>query len=1151
MPDVIEIAALGEGTGVAAGTPPGLDGRVIGDLARTHGAVIHVARDDGRVATTAELLRFFHPNLVVREFPAWDCLPYDRVSPRSDIVGRRIDTLFELVSQSQAKNLVVLTTVNAILQRLPARSIMRGARFVAKAGERIDNAAMLAFLAANGYRRADTVRESGEYAIRGGIVDVFAPGTELPARLDLFGDTLEAIRLFDPMTQRSGDRATQLVLKPVSEILFSDDAVQRFRSGYRELFGAAAGDPLYDSVSEGVRPAGVEHWLPLFHERLETLFDYLPDALVVLDHQCDEVAQARFDQIAEYYAARVAHLGKSGDGPPYRPVPPERLYLDDAQWRDVLQTRRSMRLSPFALPDGVAGRDLGGRPGLDFAAARKQSGVALFDAVRERIVASHHAGRAVLIACYSAGSRERLRGLLADHGIQDLHTVETWEDAKLHSGAVSLVRLGLENGLTAPDLAVLTEQDILGDRLVRAAKRRVRPENFLTEVSTLAPADLVVHDDHGIGRFEGLVTIEAGGAPHDCLKLIYADNDRLFLPVENIDVLSRYGADEGGVALDKLGGAAWQARKARVKKRIGEMANALIRLAAERQIADGDAIVPPSGLYEEFCARFPYAETDDQARAIEDTMADLASGRPMDRLICGDVGFGKTEVALRAAFAVATTGLQVAVVVPTTLLCRQHFLTFQNRFEGLPIRIAQLSRLVPAARQREIKKAAADGHLDIVIGTSALLGKAIAFKNLGLIVVDEEQHFGVKQKERLKELKAKVHVLTMTATPIPRTLQMALAGVRDMSIIASPPVDRLAVRTFVLPYDPVVIREAIMRERHRGGQVFYVCPRIEDLARMRERLGEIAPECRVAMAHGQLAPTETETVMSAFLDGAYDVLLSTNIIESGLDIPTVNTIILHRADMFGLAQLYQLRGRVGRSKIRAYAYLTIPNDRVLGATAQKRLEVMQTLDTLGAGFQLASHDLDIRGAGNLLGEEQSGHIREVGIELFQQMLEEAVTMAREAGEAEREEGWTPQIKVGVPVLIPETYVADLNVRLGLYRRLGDLVERNEIEGFAAELIDRFGALPPEVRNLLDLMTIKQQCRKAGVDRVEAGPKGAILGFHKDRFAKPEKLIAHIQKTAGVKLRPDQRLVFTRPWDDPEKRLAGLRKVLDGLVVLAA
>jgi len=741
---------------------------------------------------------------------------------------------------------------------------------------------------------------------------------------------------------------------------------------------------------------------------------------------------------------------------------------------------------------------------------------------------------------------------MADHGIAGLRLAENWADARSARDAVNLVVLGLERGFTAPEIAVLTEQDILGDRLIRAAKRRVRPENFLTEASTLSEGDLVVHADHGIGRFDGLVTIDVAGAAHDCLRIIYAGNDKLFLPVENIDVLSRYGSEDAGAELDKLGGAAWQARKARVKKRIGEMAQGLIRLAAQRALGDGDRMAPAHGLYEEFCARFPYAETEDQARAIDDAIGDLASGRPMDRLVCGDVGFGKTEVALRAAFVAATSGSQVAVVVPTTLLARQHFRNFRARFEGLPVRVEQLSRLVSTSASREIKKDLAEGRVDIIVGTSALLASSIVFKDLGLIIVDEEQHFGVKQKEKLKEFKAKVHVLTLTATPIPRTLQLALAGVRDMSIIASPPVDRLAIRTFVMPYDPVVVREAIMRERFRGGQTFYVCPRIEDIAQLHERLTKIVPECKIAVAHGRLSPTETESVMTGFVDGAYDILLATNIIESGLDIPSVNTIVVHRADMFGLAQLYQLRGRVGRSKIRAYAYLTVPGDRVLTTTAQRRLEVMQTLDSLGAGFQLASHDLDIRGAGNLLGEEQSGHIREVGIELYQQMLEDAVAAAREEGRraAAASEEWTPQIKMGVPVLIPESYVEDLGVRLGLYRRLGALVERAEIDAFAAELIDRFGALPEEVKNLLEVIAIKQECRRAGVDRVEAGPKGAVIGFRDNKVAKPDKLIGYIQREPGVKLRPDQRLVYMRPWDDPRERAAGLHRILEDLAKLA-
>jgi transcription-repair coupling factor (superfamily II helicase) len=713
--------------------------------------------------------------------------------------------------------------------------------------------------------------------------------------------------------------------------------------------------------------------------------------------------------------------------------------------------------------------------------------------------------------------------------------------------------LGLEQGVVAGDLAIVSEQDILGDRLIRSTKRRVRAENFIAEASNLAEGDLVVHVDHGVGRFEGLVTIVAGGAPHDCLKLAYADNDRLFVPVENIDMLSRYGSEEGGGALDKLGGVGWQQRKARVKKRIAEIATELVRIAAQRKLRQGEAMDPPEGLFAEFCARFPYPETEDQARAIEDTLSDLASGRPMDRLVCGDVGFGKTEVALRAAFVAAMAGHQVAVVVPTTLLARQHFRNFTERFRGLPLRIAQLSRLVGAKETTQTRKALAEGGVDIVVGTTSILSKSMAFKDLGLLVVDEEQHFGVGQKERLKQLKANVHVLTLTATPIPRTLQMALSGVRDMSIIASPPVDRLAVRTFVMPYDPVVVREAIMRERFRGGQIFYVCPRIEDLDLLQTRLRELVPECSFAVAHGQMSSGALEDTISAFTEGRYDILLATNIVESGLDMPRVNTIVIHRADLFGLAQLYQLRGRVGRSKLRAYAYLTIPADRVLNQTAQKRLEVMQTLDSLGAGFQLASHDLDIRGAGNMLGDEQSGHIREVGIELYQHMLEEAVTAIRAEGDgAAASEEWSPQINIGMAVLIPEGYVADLAVRLGLYRRLSQMAERAELDAFAAELVDRFGKLPQEVENLLEVVAVKQLCRKAGVEKVDAGPKGAVLSFRNNRFARPEKLIALITRdAASMKVRPDQKLVCVADWDNARERMKGVARLMSELARIAA
>ena len=927
-------------------------------------------------------------------------------------------------------------------------------------------------------------------------------------------------------------------------------------------------DPLYAAISAGRRHIGLEHWLPLFHERMETLFDYLPDAVVTLDPESDEAVAARLDLVREYYETRVSVArcrGGEGEGPPYRPLPPELLYLGEAEWKARLAERPVAALAPFAPPEIAAGRagvdggvavgvDGGGRPIQDFSAARTRPQGNLFDAVRERIVAERAAGRRVVVAAYSAGSRERLHTLFRDHGIEDTTPVDRSEALPADpAGPVSLVILGLERGFSVPGLTLLTEQDILGERMIRAARRRPKAENFLTEIGALHEGDLVVHVDHGIGRYDALVTLEVAGAPHDCVRLIYAGGDKLFVPVENIDVLSRYGSEEAGADLDRLGGVYWQSRKARVKERIAAIAGHLIKIAAERKIREGEAMVPPAGLYDEFCARFPWPETEDQARAIDDALADLASGRPMDRLVCGDVGFGKTEVALRAAFVAAMTGHQVAVVVPTTLLCRQHVRTFVHRFEGLPVRIAQLSRLVGAKEAAETKRLLAEGRIDIIIGTTALLSKAIKFQNLGLLIVDEEQHFGVAQKERLKQLKANVHVLTLTATPIPRTLQMALAGVRDMSIMASPPVDRLAVRTFVLPYDRVVLREAIMRERLRGGQTFYVCPRIEDLPVVRSRLGDLVPECRVGVAHGKLAPSAIETVMSRFYDGGYDILLSTNIIESGLDIPTVNTIVVYRADMFGLAQLYQLRGRVGRSKTRAYAYLTVPQDRLLTPSAAKRLEVMQTLDSLGAGFQLASYDLDIRGAGNLLGEEQSGHIREVGIELYQHMLEEAVQAAREAGPMGLPaESWSPQVSIGTPVLIPDTYVADLNIRLGLYRRIVALEGAREIDAFAAELVDRFGRLPTEVENLLEIIAIKQLCRAAGVERIEAGPKGAVVSFRANRFARPDKLIAFITREAGtIQLRPDHKLVYRRAWDAARTRVAGINRLLQDLATLAA
>ncbi len=1143
-----------------AGLPEGADALALAELATTTGGqdILHVARDGQRLERLQDGLRFFAPQREVLVFPAWDCLPYDRLSPHPDIVAERLETLAKLAASKRPGSpaRIVLASVGAALQRVPPRSLYADAAVALRKGQTVDVSWLTKFLGENGYSRAETVMEPGEFAIRGGLIDLFPPGTDEPLRLDLFGDTLESIRSFDPMSQLSTGEREEVVLLPVSEVLLTPDSIARFRGGYRELFGNVAGeDVLYEAVSAGQRHVGMEHWLPLFHERLETLLDYCPDAVVTADHQAAEAFQARHELIMDYYDAREKTGAKGGmsGGADYKPVPPERMYLKPSEWNRLLEDHSVGQFTSFdAPPDAANSIDLSGRRHEGFAQARTAQGVNLFDKVSEHVATANAAGRRVVLAAFTEGSASRLAHLLHEHGSTTPVPVPDYAGLRrLPAGALGITVWPLDHGFLLDSLEAIGEEDILGDRLSRPVRKRRPSERFIAEASALSEGDLVVHREHGVGRYEGLVTLEIQNARHDCLRLTYDGGDKLFVPVENIDVLSRYGAAEEGAALDRLGGVAWQSRKARLKQRIADMADRLIKIAAERAVRQGEVMAPMEGLYEEFCARFPYAETDDQLQAISDVVDDLSSGKPMDRLICGDVGFGKTEVALRAAFVAAMSGKQVAVIGPTTLLARQHHRTFAARFQGFPMKIGRLSRLVPAKEAKETKAGLKDGSVNIVIGTHALLAKSIEFKDLGLLIVDEEQHFGVAHKERLKELRADVHVLTLTATPIPRTLQLALTGVRDMSLIATPPVDRLAVRTFVTPFDGVTIREALLREQYRGGQTFYVCPRIEDLASVAADLRELVPEIRMAMAHGKLAPTAIENTMQDFVEGKFDVLLSTNIVESGLDISNANTMVIHRADMFGLAQLYQLRGRIGRGKTRAYAYLTVPPGRALNEAAQKRLDVMQTLDTLGAGFQLASHDLDIRGAGNLLGEEQSGHIREVGIELYQQLLEEAVEVARGRAQESSRADWSPQLNLGIPVLIPEEYVADLSVRMGLYRRLGQLANQGEIDAFAAELVDRFGKQPVEAEFLLSTVALKLLCRAAGVEKVDAGEKALVISFHDNQFARPDRLIAWIQKNAPlVKVRPDQRVMVQRAWADERQRLSGVTGIVSALAKLA-
>ncbi|MGY4395843.1 transcription-repair coupling factor (superfamily II helicase) [Sphingomonas sp. UYAg733] len=1132
-----------------AGVQTGFEPWLLADLARAaKSRAVFIAPDEAAMRAIAATATMFAPELEVLTFPAWDCLPYDRASPTLRTMAERMATLYRLQQPTKAPQLLI-TTANAAAQRVLTPFRIRQLVTTLAPKARIDRDKLATMLQANGYVRVETVADSGEFAVRGGLVDLFPSGEEQALRLDFFGDEIESVRTFDPADQRTTGRVEGFTLLPASETLLDEDSIKRFRSRYRERFGATAtGDPLYQAISDGRRLAGMEHWLPLFEERMATLFDHLGDeAVMVRDAGVIGAAEQRFEAITDYHANRVR--AQSSDAGSYRPLPPDALYLTAKDFADRLAEAPTHLTTPFHEPESATVLDFAVDGPRDFGPDRN-SGVNIYEAVVHHLKTLHKDGRKTILASYSHGSRERFAGLLKDHGATQLKLVDTWQEA-LGASGVALIILPLDHGFTAPNVALLTEQDMLGDRLVRRAKRKKSADAFLAELAMLTPGDLVVHVDHGIGRYEGLTSIPVGQSPHDCVALSYAGGDKLFVPVENIDVLSRYGSDSEGASLDRLGGEAWQRRKSRMKERIREIAGDLIATAAERALRPADVIEPDGGGYASFVDRFPYEETDDQDRAINDVLGDLAKGTPMDRLVVGDVGFGKTEIALRAAFASAMSGLQVAIVCPTTLLARQHFNNFTARFEGFPLKIGRLSRLVTAGEARTTREGIADGTIDVVVGTHAILAKSVEFKRLGLVVVDEEQRFGVTHKERLKALKTDVHVLTLTATPIPRTLQMAMSGLRELSVIQTPPVDRLAVRTYIMPWDPVVLREALLREHYRGGQSFFVTPRVADVPDIEQFLREHVPEVRYVTAHGQMSPTEVEERISAFYDKKFEVLVSTTIVESGLDIPSANTMIIHRADRFGLAQLYQLRGRVGRAKTRAYAYLTTPDGRILTEAAEKRLKVLSDLDSLGAGFQLASHDLDIRGAGNLLGDEQSGHIKEVGYELYQSMLEEAIMEAKAGGALARPRDFSPQITVDAPILIPEDYVPDLDLRMGLYRRLNDIEELDGIEAFAAELIDRFGPLPDPTENLIRVIEIKLNAKKACVAKIDIGPRGALVTFHDNKPPNVDGLLAWVARLDGVaKLRPDSKLVVNRVWSDPKARLNGALQLSKGLAKAA-
>jgi transcription-repair coupling factor (superfamily II helicase) len=1104
-----------------AGLPAGHDAAWLARAAREAGAagLLHVAEGRRRLRQVAACAAFFDPEVEILALPPWDCLPYDRVSPSAAVSAERTATLARLLEPA-ARPRLVLTSVFGLLRRLPRRRDLSAAIRRLRLGDPVDEDALERFLLASGYLPAEALAGPGDFLRRSNDdrVELWPPGAPAPLRLDMPGGTLAAIRLGE-------ETAEEIAIPPLSEVTLDGEAARRFLGAYGALFGVEAErDPLAAAVAAGRRHAGMEHWLPLFLDGTETLFDWMPGAPVALDPGVEDARAARLAELRGAHDGRrgMDALSARGHVPVYRPVPPEAAFLTTDDWETALEGRAVLDLDPGPAERGEP--DAGGRPGPDLSGGP--------GALAEHLARRREEGRPLVLAAETEARRAALVRRLPD-GLK-APALSRFDPALALSSAV----LPLDRGFVAPGVAVATRGDLLGRR-----EEGRRPAALLDPgAMPLRLGDLVVHADHGIGLCDGLEAVDAGGAPHACVRLLYKDNDRLYVPVENLDLLWRFGQPTEKTPLDRLGGQGWGNRLARTVGDLMRAAETLVATQARREAARVRPVAPEPRAWRRFVDRFPHAETDDQQRAIDDVLADLASGRLMDRLVVGDVGFGKTEVALRAAFAVASSGRQVAVVAPTLPLARQHLRDFSARLAGFGIEVAEVTRAGGAAGAggRAAKAAIREGRARVVVGTHALLGAGVRFRDLGLLVVDEEQRFGVAQKERLKELARDVHVLTMSATPIPRTMQLAMAGIRDLSVIATPPVERRPVRTRVVERDGPTVRDALMRERGRGGQSFYVCPRLSDLDTLRAWLAELVPDLRVAVAHGKMAPEEMDEAITGFAEGGADVLLATNIIESGLNIPAANTLVVHRADMFGLAQLYQLRGRVGRGAQRAVCLLTTEPGKRPTAEAARRLRAVAELADPGSGFELASRDMDLRGAGNLLGEEQSGHLREVGAELFQELLGSAVAAATAGGAVEPP--WAPRINLDLPVLIPEDYVRDLNERLALYRAVARLEGAREAEALAEEIEARHGSPPPELRTLLALPELKRLCRRAGVEQLDLGPRGALVGFREGTAAAPSMA----EGIEGARVRPDGRVAVAFAEGAGGARLAAARRLLEGL-----
>jgi transcription-repair coupling factor (superfamily II helicase) len=1123
-------------------------GLAIARAAEGHaGPLLVITRDTRTARQLEDEIRFYlgaAETVPLLPFPDWESLPYDAFAPHPDIISERLLTLYRLPELTHG---IVLLTAATLQHRLPPRTYVSGHTFLLYAGSTLEIEAFRARLQQAGYQSVAQVMEPGEYAVRGGIVDVFPMGAPAPYRIDLFGEKIESIRLFDPENQRSGEKLPGIRLLPAREVPLQPEAIQRFRQAFRTRF---EGDPqkvaLYREVSKGSAPAGIEYYLPLFFEATASLFDYLPrNALCIIEDGIEETAQVFWQETEERYRILRTDLE--------RPVlPPADLFLEPTALTAALNDYAQVRLTAFAedsfQPSGeTVTFDTKLPPVLPVSAKAEVPHAALFDWLKQ------YQGRVLLVA-ETPGRREVLRALLHDHGFYPEPCAD-WPAFVGMAAPLALTVADLEKGLwlSDPALAVITEPQLYGER---AAQRRRRSQSnrdigtVIRDLAELHLGDPVVHEDHGVGRYRGLQTMDVGDGPTEFLTLEYQGGDKLYIPVTDLARVTRYtGTHPDNAPLHKLGGDTWDKAKRRAREKAWDAAVELLEVQALRQSRAGHAFATPDDHYDAFAAAFPFEETPDQTRVIDEVLKDMEAARPMDRLVCGDVGFGKTEVALRAAFLAVHNSKQVAVLVPTTLLAQQHFQNFSDRFADLPVKIEVLSRFRSQAEINKAITALAEGKIDIVIGTHRLLQDDVQFKRLGLVIIDEEHRFGVRQKERLKKLRSEVDILTLTATPVPRTLNLALSGMRDVSLIGTPPQSRLAIKTFVIEWNDALIREACQREIRRGGQVFFLHNDVRTMDRMLEKIQRLVPEADIRIAHGQMPERDLERVMLDFYHQRFNILLCSTIIETGIDIPTANTIIIERADKFGLAQLHQLRGRVGRSHHRAYAYLLIPPRSALSGDALKRLEAIAALEDLGVGFALASHDLEIRGAGELLGEAQSGQIDEVGFAMYSDLLNRAVESLKAGRQPDLE---TPipsgaDINLHVPALLPADYLPDVHMRLVHYKRIAGTGSRGELEDLMAETIDRFGPLPDAAKVLFEVSALRLRANPLGVRKIEAGPKGARIEFVDKPNVDPSTIIRLMQASPRLyKLDGQNKLRITADMPDADARIQALRILVDAL-----